>query len=321
MNHTLYDTIVMGGGPAGAAAAIYIARKKMKTLVITQNFGGQSAVSSGIQNWIGEEIISGLELSEKLERHVRAQAGIEVKVLEKVVKVTEKPDCTFEVTTNKGAEYRAKTLIVASGARRRRLNVPGEDTFEGRGVAFCSTCDALFYKDLEVAVVGSGNAALETVIDLMSYAKKIYLLIRGEQLKGDPITQEKVMRSPHVETISNAEVQEIIGEKMVSGLRYKDKKTGHAELLAIDGVFVAIGSTPNSDFIKHLVEVNEAGEIVIDHQTAQTSKVGVFAAGDVTRDPFKQNNIAAGDGVRAALSAYNYLLNIHKYSPCAEKEE
>jgi alkyl hydroperoxide reductase subunit F len=212
-------------------------------------------------------------------------------------------------------------MIVASGARRRRLNVPGEDTFEGRGLAFCSTCDALFYKDLDVAVVGSGNSALETVIDLMSYAKKIYLLIRGEQLKGDPITQEKVMNSPQVETISNAEVHEIIGEKMLSGLRYKDRKTGHTELLAVDGVFVEIGSTPNSDFIKHLVEVNEAGEIVIDHQTAQTSKVGVFAAGDVTRDPFKQNNIAAGDGVRAALSAYNYLLNIHKYSPCAEKEE
>ncbi|MFH0812991.1 MAG: FAD-dependent oxidoreductase [Pseudomonadota bacterium] len=321
MSQEIYDTIVIGGGPAGAAAAVYVARKKMKSLMITEDFGGQSVVSSGIQNWIGEEIITGVELAEKLEKHVRAQEGMEIKMPGKVTAVTEKPDCTFEVTTNKGSIYRTKTLIVASGARRRRLNVPGEAKFEGRGVAFCSTCDALFFKDLDVAVVGSGNAALETVIDLMAYAKKIYLLIRGNEVKGDPVTQERVTQSPLVSMISNVEVQEVLGETMVTGRQYKNRKSGEIGTLAVDGVFVEVGSVPNSEFVKTLVETNDAGEIIVNHQTAQTSKTGIFAAGDVTRDPFKQNNIAAGDGVRSALSAYNYLLNIQKYSPCAEKGE
>jgi alkyl hydroperoxide reductase subunit AhpF len=155
----------------------------------------------------------------------------------------------------------------------------------------------------------------------LSYAKTIYLLIRQEEMKGDPITQEKVTKSPQVGIVKNVEVQEIIGDQMVTGLRYKDRKTHEVKELKVQGVFVGIGSVPNSDFIKNVVQTNENREIVINHLTAQTSKEGVFAAGDVTDDPFKQNNISAGDGVRAALSAYNYILNTKKYSPCAEKEE
>jgi alkyl hydroperoxide reductase subunit F len=321
VSQEIYDTIVIGGGPAAAAAAVYTARKKMKTLVITENFGGQSASSSGIENWIGEPFLSGIELGEKLEKHVRAQEGIEVKMPEKVAAVKEAPDCTFHVTTDKGDVYRAKTLVIATGAHRRRLNVPGEKNLEGRGVAFCSTCDALFFREVDVAVVGSGNAALEAVIDLISYAKRVYLLIRRDEPKGDPITLEKALESPKVSVISNAEVQEVLGEQGVTGLRYKDKKSGGIKELAVEGVFVEIGSVPSSEIIRDLVETNESGEIIIDHQTAKTSKPGIFAAGDVTQDQFKQNNIAAGDGVRAALSAYNYLLNITKYSPCAEKGE
>ena len=321
MSQEVYDTIIIGGGPAAAAAAVYTARKKMKTIVITEDFGGQSASSGGIENWIGEQSITGIELGEKLEKHVRAQEGIEVKMPEKVTAAKEEPDCTFHVTTEKGDTYRSKTLIVATGAHRRRLNVPGEKNLEGRGVAFCSTCDALFFRDVEVAVVGSGNAALEAVIDLISYAKKVHLLIRRDEPKGDPITLEKALGSPKVSVINNVEVQEILGEQAVTGLRYKDKKSSETKELALEGVFVEIGSVPSSEFIRGLVETNEAGEIIIDNQTAQTSKPGIFAAGDVTQDRFKQNNIAAGDGVRAALSAYNYLLNITKYSPCAEKGE
>jgi alkyl hydroperoxide reductase subunit F len=321
VSQQVYDTIIIGGGPAAVAAAVYTARKKMKTMVITEDFGGQSASSSGIENWIGEQSITGIELGEKLEKHVRAQEGIEVKMPQKVAAAKEEPDCTFHVTTDKGDTYRSKTLIIATGAHHRRLNVPGEKNLEGRGVAFCSTCDALFFRDVDVAVVGSGNAALEAVIDLISYAKSVYLLIRRDEPKGDPITLEKALGSPKVRVISNAEVQEILGDQAVTGLRYKEKETGAIKELAVEGVFVEIGSVPSSEFIRGLVETNEAGEIIIDHQTAQTSKPGIFAAGDVTQDQFKQNNIAAGDGVRAALSAYNYLLNITKYSPCAEKGE
>jgi len=321
VSQDLYDTIVIGGGPAAAAAAVYAARKKMKTMVITDNFGGQSFNSSSIENWIGELSLTGIELGEKLARHVRAQEGIEIRMSERATAVTEAPGCTFEVTTNTGGSYRTKTLIVATGAHRRRLSVPGETDFEGRGVAFCSTCDAGFFQDADVAVVGSGNAALEAVIDLISYARRVYLIIRRDEPKGDPVTQEKALQSPKVSVISNAEVQEILGERAVTGLRYQDKRTSEAKELAIEGIFVEIGSVPNSEFIRDLVETNKAGEIVIDHHTAETSKPGIFAAGDVTQDQFKQNNIAAGDGVRAALSAYNYLLNITKYSPCAERGE
>jgi len=253
MDQKLYDTIIIGGGPAGAAAAVYAARKKLKTLVITEDFGGQSMVSAGIQNWIGEENITGLDLSKKLEKHVRVQEGIEVKSPERVTGAKEGADCIFEITTDKGETYRSKSLIIGSGARRRRLNVPGGDKFEGRGLAFCSTCDAPFFKDQDVAVIGGGNAAIETVIDLLSYAKKIYLLIRGEDMKGDPITQEKVRKSPKVALIQNTEVQEILGDKTLTGLRYKDRKQGEIKELFVGGVFVEIGSVPNSEFISRQV--------------------------------------------------------------------
>ena len=321
MSQDLYDTIIIGGGPAAAAAAVYAARKKLKTLLITEKFGGQSIVSSSIGNWIGELSISGMELSEKLKKHVEAQGGIEIKEQENVVGVAEGPNCTYEVKSGEDASYWSKTLIVASGARRRRLHIPGEDKFDGKGIAFCSTCDAPFYSDLDVAVAGSGNSALETVVDLLTYARKVYLIVRSERLKGDPVNQEKVTQSPKVQIIGNVEVQEILGNQSVTGLRYKKKKTGEIKELAVSGVFIEIGLIPNSEFIRSLVDTNEAGEIVVDHVTGKTSKIGIFAAGDVTNDPFKQNNIAAGDGVRAALSAYDYVLNIKKYSPCAEKGE
>ncbi len=321
MNQGLYDTIIIGGGPAAAAAAVYAARKKLKTLLITERFGGQSIVSSSIGNWIGELSISGMELSEKLKKHVEAQDGIEIKEQENVVGVVEGPNCTYEVRSDKSASYWSKTLIVASGALRRRLNIPGEDKFDGKGVAFCSTCEAPFYNDLDVAVAGSGNSALETVVDLLPYARKIYLIIRSEKLKGDPVNQEKATQSPKVKIIGSAEIEEILGNQSVTGLRYKEKKTGEIKELAVSGVFIEIGLIPNSEFIRPLIDTNEVGEIVVDHATGKTSKVGVFAAGDVTNDPFKQNNIAAGDGVRAALSAYDYVLNIKKYSPCAETGE
>jgi alkyl hydroperoxide reductase subunit F len=321
MSQDLYDTIIIGGGPAGAGAAVYAARKRLKTLVITDDFGGQSVVSAGIENWIGEISLTGQELAEKLEKHVQAQKDVEIKAPEKVTAVLEGPECNFEVQTDKGSHYRSRTVIVASGGRRKRLRVEGEDRLESKGVAYCSTCDAPFFQDREVAVVGGGNSALETVIDLAPYAQKIYLLIRSDQVKGDPALHERVTEIPQLQVVKQAEVQEILGDEAVKGLRYKDLKTEGVQELAVQGVFIAIGSHPNSDFVRNLVDTNQAGEILVDHRTAQTSKRGIFAAGDVTDDPFKQNNISAGDGVRAALSAYHYILDIQRYSPCAERED
>jgi NADH-dependent peroxiredoxin subunit F len=321
MSVNLFDTIIIGGGPAGAGAAVYAARKKLQTMLICEEFGGQSLVSDNIENWLGEVRISGKELSERLEKHVRAQKDVQIKIPDRVTEVSEIKSNTFEVKTDAGGLYTSKTLIIASGGKRKHLEVPGESRLINSGMAYCSTCDAPFYQDQDVAVTGGGNSALETVIDLIPYARKIYFLIRGEQFKGDPVLQEKIPVSDQVQIIYRAEVLEILGEQKITGLRYADKKNGGEKQLDVTGVFVAIGRIPNSDFVRHLVDTNQYGEILIDHKTAATSKRGIFAAGDVTNDPFKQNNISTGDGVRAALSAYNYILDIQKYSPCAEPRD
>lgn len=310
----MYDLIIVGGGPAAVAAGVYAGRKKMNALIITESFGGQSLVSSSIENWIGIKSISGFELAKAFEEHVRAQEGIKIVSPDKVLEAKEIPS-GYEIKTEHGMTYQTKTLIITSGGRRRRLGIPGEDKFDGRGVAYCSTCDAPVFKDKDVAVIGGGNAGLEAVIDLFPYAAKIYLINRGSELSGDPLTQEEVRKSSKVTIISNAETQEILGDKFVSGLKYLDKTDNQVKELAAAGVFVEIGSVPNSEFMKGLVEMNSGGEIIVDHKTGATSKPGIFAAGDVTDEIYKQNNISAGDGVAAALSAYNYLLKIKKQSP------
>ena len=322
----MYDLIIIGGGPAAVGAGVYAARKKLKTLLITESFGGQSMVSDNVENWIGEKMLTGYDLAKKLEEHVRAQESIEIKMPERVNKVSEIPcadgkrHCDFLVETDKGGRYETKVVVVTSGSRRRRLGVPGEDKFDGKGVAFCSTCDAPVFAGKRVAVVGGGNAGLEAVVDLFPYATEIYLLHRGDALKGDAVTQEQVKASPKVKLILNAETQEILGEKFVIGLRYKDAKSGEMKELPLDGVFVEIGAVPNSEIMKGLVELNQFGEIVIDHKTSATSKPGIFAAGDVTDELYKQNNISVGDGVTAALSAYGYLLGLKKQSVAAEPQ-
>lgn len=321
----MYDLIIIGGGPAAVAAGVYAARKKLKTLLITESFGGQSLVSDNIENWIGTKMITGFDLAKNLEEHLRAQESIEIKMPEKVTAIREIPcadtkrPCDYEVVTDQGGAYQAKAVIVTSGSRRRRLGVPGEDKFEGKGVAFCSTCDAPIFSGKRVAVVGGGNAGLEAVVDLFPYAAEIYLIHRGGELKGDPVTQEEIRNNPKVKIILNAETQEIVGDKFVTGLRYRDAKSGEIKELVIDGVFVEIGAVPNSEIVKGLVELNQFGEILIDHKTSASSKAGIFAAGDVTDEMYKQNNISAGDGITAALSAYGYLLGLKKQSPAVEK--
>jgi len=311
----MHDVIIIGGGPAGVAAGVYSARKKLKTLIVTESFGGQSAVAENIENWVGAKKISGIEFAKMLEEHIRAQEDIEIKMPENVIDIKEVPGgptarAGWEVTTDKNNSYQARVLIITSGGRRRRLNIPGEDKFEGKGVAYCSTCDAPIFKDKPVAVVGGGDAGLEAAIDLARYAAKVYLISNKESLIGDLSIQEMVKNSEKIIIIENASVQEILGDKFVSGLRYLDKNDNQIKELNVEGIFVEIGSTPNSKFVEKLVNTNQKGEIIVDHKTGATSRPGIFAAGFITDEIYKQNNISAGDGVAAALSAYNYLLNL-----------
>lgn len=308
----LYDIIIIGGGPAGCAAAVYTARKRLKTLLITEEFGGQSIVSDDIQNWIGEPHISGFDLAKKFEAHVRAFSDIvEVKMPERVVGVSPKGD-DFSVTTEGGTTYESKAVILTPGARRKKLGVPGEEQFSGKGVAYCSTCDAPLFSGRIVGVVGGGNAGLEAVVDLIPYADKIYLLEYGDSLKGDPVTLEDIKKSSKVEILLNFQTLEILGDKMVTGVTYKDRKTDEEKELAVQGVFVEIGSIPNSEMVKGVVDLDKFGQVIIDSKHGTTSHPGIFAAGDITDDPYKQNNISAGDAVKAALAAYGYLLKRKK---------
>lgn len=302
----MYDLLIAGGGPAGVAAGVYAARKKIKSALIADSFGGQSLVSADVQNWIGTKSISGFELAKALEEHLRAQEDIEVLDGDLITGVLKK-DGFFEVKTREGKVLETKTILVASGSRRRKLGVPGEKELDGKGVAYCSTCDAPIFKDKVVAVVGGGNAGLEAVLDLFPYASKIYLLEFTDALKGDPLTQEKIKTNPKVEIIFNAKTLEILGDRFMTGLKYEDQKTKEIKELKLDGVFVEIGSIPNADFVKDLVELNKFGEIIVNHKTQASSCEGVWAAGDVTDVLYKQNNISAGDAIKAVLNIYDYL--------------
>ncbi len=300
----IYDLVILGGGPAGVAAGVYAARKKMKTILITDGFGGQSLVSADIQNWIGIKSVSGYELAKRMEEQLRAQ---DIGILDKDLGLAvEKINGGFRVSTKKGEILETKTLLITTGSRRRKLEIPGESEFNGKGVAYCSTCDAPIFKDKKVAVIGSGNAGLEAVIDLLPYAREIYLFERGSGLRGDLVAQEKIKKEPRVKVFLGSEPKEILGKKIVTGMKYADGQ-GKEKELALDGVFVEIGSVPNTEIVKDLVKMNATGEILIDHQTHQTSQPGIWAAGDVTDVLYKQNNISMGDAVKAVLNIYETL--------------
>ena len=308
-----YELAIVGGGPAGVAAAVYAARKKIKTVLITDAWGGQSLVSNEIQNWIGTVAISGEELAKNMEAHARAQEDLTIKDKTLVEKI-EKTGGGFKLSLTGGEVIESKLILITSGSHRRKLNVPGDDVFNGRGVVYCSTCDAPIFKNKTVAVVGGGNAGLEAVVDLFPYASKIYLIIRSGAMKGDAVTQEKINSSPKVEILFNALTQEIMGDKFVTGLRYQDTAAKTTKELKLDGVFVEIGSVPNSGLVKDFVETNAIGEIVVNHKTQQAMlpggaapAEGIWAAGDVSDVLYKQNNVSMGDAVKAVLNIYEYL--------------
>jgi len=304
----MYDLIIIGGGPAAVSAGVYAGRKRLHTLVITDSFGGQSVVSNDIQNWIGTPSISGFELAQSFEKHLRAQKEIEIVEGEQVELVEKKEDGVFIVST-KEKKFETKTVLVASGSGRKKLNIPGEKEFEGKGVFYCSICDAPLFGGKEVAVIGGGNSALESVIDLIPYASKIFLLHHGKELKGDPVTQEKIKNLEKVEIIYNAETKEIKGNGMVTGIVFTDLKTNEEKTIAVEGVFVEIGATPNSEFVSGILDTNTYGAILIDARTQATTCKGIWAAGDVTDIPYRQNSISVGDAAKAILNIYEFLHN------------
>ncbi len=302
----MYDLIIVGAGPGGVAAGVYAARKKIKTLLITDSFGGQSAVSGDIQNWIGTKSISGYDLAKSLEEHLRAQEDIEI-VDDDLVTGVAKSAGGFTVATKNGKTYETKYVLIASGSRRKKLGIAGEAQYDGKGVVYCSTCDAPIFKDKATVVVGGGNSALESVMDLIPYALKIYLMVRSEALRGDPVSQDKIRANPKVEIVWNAVADEIAGGDFVTGLKYHDAKTNEAKELTVEGVFVEIGLLPNSDFVKGLVDLDPRGDIVTDPRTQSTSVPGIWAVGDVTDGPYRQNNISVGDAVKAVLNIYDQI--------------
>ncbi len=304
----VYDIVIIGGGPGGVAAGVYAARKQMKAVIITDRFGGQSTVSASIENWIGEVSIKGTELAEKLEKHIRAQEGdIEIMHPHRAEGVVANDDGTFAVTIDDGTVYTTKIVLVVTGGRHRHLNVPGEEKFKGRGVVYCSTCDAPMFRDKDTAVVGAGNSGLEAVEDLLPWAKHITLISNNDKITGDPVTFERIMASGKVDVLYNALTTEIIGDMMVTGLKYKDSVTGEEKELATQGVFVEIGVVPNTEIVKDLVATDDYGHIIVDYKNGATSVPGIFAAGDVTQQIYRQNNIAAGDAIKATLAAYDMV--------------
>ena len=295
----MYELIIVGAGPAGITAAIYAARTKMDFVVLTTNVGGQVVLSSEIENYTGFQYITGEELGAKFQEHLERHK-FELK-MEEAQRVEREGDL-FKVKTNSGT-YQSKTVIIATGRKPRELKVLGETEFKNRGVTYCATCDGPLFEGLDVAVVGGGNSGLEAVLQLIKIARSVYLLQRGPQLKADTVLVEKAKASEKVNIWTNTQVKEIVGDKVVTGIRVQ--RNGTETLLPVQGVFVEIGSVPNSDLVG-FVRKNRLGEIIVNCK-CETNIPGLFAAGDVTNVPQKQIVVAAGEGCKATLSAFRYL--------------
>lgn len=304
----IYDLIIIGGGPAAMSAGIYAARKKLKTLLIAKTLGGQLTEAWQIENYLGFESIPGLELSQKFINHLKKfSADIEIKEGESATHINQLEDKIFEITTEI-SKYLAKTIIVATGASPRKLNIPGEEEFTGKGVVFCATCDAPMFSKKTVAVVGSGNSGLNAALQLTKYAAKIYLINKYPDFsKGDAAYAEKVKASPFIQIINNSLVKEIKGDKFVKSIIFEHIGAKQTEEINVEGVFVEIGAAPSLHFLGSLVKYNEKGSIIIKQENNMASCPGIFAAGDATNLPYKQIIIAAGEGAKAALGAYDYL--------------
>jgi thioredoxin-disulfide reductase len=307
MASELHDLIIVGGGPAGITAGIYAARQRLKTLLITKTFAGQIARKAvAIENYPGLESTSGLELMQKFEAQLKNH---KIDIEMDSVKEIKKNGKEFIILTATKKEFQARSVIIASGADPRPLEVPGEKEFIGKGVSYCVACDGPLYVEKEVAIIGGGNAGFEAAISLSHYVKKIYILEHGSEAKADKENQEKAENTGKVEVITSAAIEKIEGENFVSKVLYQDLKSKETKTLNVEGVFVEIGSQPATSFVKDLVDFNEKDEIVADPYTGKTKTPGLFTAGDVDNVPYKQVVIAAGEGAKAAISASIYLQN------------
>lgn len=300
----MYDLIIIGGGPAGTAAGVYAARKQLKTLLLTADWGGQSIVSPDIHNWIGSPSISGPQLAKDLESHLRTYADDWVDVKDKsLVTNISSGDGAHTVTYAQGETATARAILIASGSKRRRLDVPGADELEHKGLTYCASCDGPIFAGQDVAVIGGGNAAFETAAQLLAYTNSVTLLNRSDSFKADPVTVEKVLAHPNMTAITGATPTKVNGEKFVSSLTYADD-TDAEQNLAVTGVFLEIGMIPNTEYAKDAVELDDYGRVTIDPWTQQTTTPGIWAAGDCTNVRYHQNNISAGDAVKALEDIY-----------------
>ncbi|MGV3112455.1 alkyl hydroperoxide reductase subunit F [Staphylococcus pettenkoferi] len=300
-----YDVLIVGGGPASGTAAIYTARKGLRTGIVADRIGGQVNDTATIENFVTVKETEGPQFSSALEDHINqydvdVMKGIQAKGIEKT-------DNGIEVTLDNDAKLMSKTVIIATGARWRKLQIPGEDRLLNKGVAFCPHCDGPLFEGKDVAVVGGGNSGVEAAIDLAGIVKNVTLLERNPELKADNVLQERLRELPNVTIVKNAQTTEVLGEDSVTGIQYQDKETGEEHEIQLDGIFVQIGLLPNTEWLDNYVELNQGNEVMIDRNNA-TSVPGIFAAGDVTDDRNKQIIISMGAGANAALNAFDYII-------------
>ena len=302
----LYDVTVVGSGPAAVSAAIYAARKGLNVAMVGVKIGGQVLDTNEIENIIGTVLTTGAKFAETLEKHLKEhEIAFKEGHLVKEIKEDGKDKI---LVTDDGKSYKTKTVIVATGAKPRSLNIPGEAEYVGKGVHYCSTCDGPFYKGLDVAVIGGGNSGVEAALDLSGIAKSVTLIEFMPELKADKVLQEKLAEQPNVKTILNSATVKVNGNEFVESIVYKSRETDEEKTLNVEGMFVEIGLSPRSEVVKDLVETNKIGEIVINPENNSTSVAGIFAAGDVTNIRQKQIIIAMGEGAKAALGAFEYLI-------------
>ena len=307
MNNTnIQDIVIIGGGPAGCAAAVYAARKKMQSVIISQEWGGQSVVSVDVQNWIGTPHISGEDIATNLKKHIREYAGEVLKIIDDDVVARLSKNQYFEVQTQKGEQFTARTVLVCSGSSRRQLQVPGADRLNHKGISYCASCDAPLFSGVEAVVVGGGNAGFESALQLLEYATKVTLFEKNAEFLADKTTIEKAMTHKAFSALTEVDVKEITGENSVDGVVYTNKDNQEHTIPA-GGVFVEIGSIPNSAFAKDILDLNDRNEIIVDPANQRASVEGVWAAGDVANGLFKQNNISMGDAVKALEDMYIYI--------------
>jgi alkyl hydroperoxide reductase subunit F len=311
-----YDLAIIGGGPAGVAAGVYASRKRLRTVFITKDFGGQSIVSEGIENWIGTVKIPGPELAKQLEAHLRAYAAsstgesiVDIKTgefCESVSKAASYSEMNplFSIKTNSGT-YETRAVLVATGSDRRKLDVPGAKEFEHKGLTYCASCDGPLFADQDVAVIGGGNAGFESAAQLLAYCKSVTLLNRSDVLRADPSTIAGISKNPKIKIVMNAIPTQVKGDKFVNSLTYTEN--GAEKNIAVSGIFVEIGAIPTTSFVKDVVMLDPFNRVPVDPRTQETSTKGLWAAGDCTDGLYHQNNIAVGDAVKALENIYVHL--------------